>query len=53
MMFPNSKLFMIVDFVMNSDSFTIAAFHYTVPDLSVCRPFAGSLLEAPTHPQML
>jgi len=23
------------------------------PDLSVCRPWAGSLLEAPTHPQML
>ena len=23
------------------------------PDLSVWRPWAGSLLEAPTHPQML
>jgi len=25
----------------------------TVPDLSMWRPWAGSLLEAPTHPQML
>jgi len=24
-----------------------------VPDLSMWRPWAGSLLEAPTHPQML
>jgi len=26
---------------------------YTGPDLSVWRPWAGSLLEAPTHHQML
>jgi len=26
---------------------------FSGPDLSVWRPWAGSLLEAPTHPQML
>jgi len=29
------------------------AWRQTGPDLSVWRPWAGSLLEAPTHPQML
>jgi len=26
---------------------------WTVPDLSMWRPWAGSLFEAPTHPQIL